>query len=350
MEKRVMWTLVIAALPVIALPDLTGTWQGMLVGPRGEFRTVIKISKGDEAALKVLLYSIDQSAAENPGSMTVQGSNVKISIPGLSGTFDGKLSPDGSSIAGTWMRGSAAMTLSIKRVNDDAVWAIPKLKFDVASIKPSVAGVKQVSELRPLPGGRISATKMPLKNLIQVAYRVKPFQISGGPSWIESDPYDIRSQAGRCRQGGCLANDAAGAAHRSIPTKVSSRDEGASRLRPSAGSQGRQAWSQSHAVERGKLRRSESPVSKPIEWAVLRWRGRAWQDFRTRDADRGSSRCALQDVGPHRDRQNAADRKIRFPGPIHTRRPPSIRLSEPFAFHRPSRTARAKARVAKRTG
>jgi hypothetical protein len=153
MKMRTMWTLVIAALPVIALPELTGTWQGMLVGPRGEFRTVIKISKGDEAALNVLLYSIDQSAAENPGSMTVQGSNVKISIPGLSGTFDGKLSPDGSSIAGTWTRGSAAMSLSIKHVSKDAAWAIPKLKFDVASIKPSAPGIKQVSEVRPLPGG-----------------------------------------------------------------------------------------------------------------------------------------------------------------------------------------------------
>jgi hypothetical protein len=67
MERRVMWTLVMAALPVIAAADLTGTWQGMLVGPRGEFRTVIKVSKGDGAALKVSLYSIDQAAVENPG-------------------------------------------------------------------------------------------------------------------------------------------------------------------------------------------------------------------------------------------------------------------------------------------
>ena len=40
MEKRVMWTLAIAALRVIAAADLTGTWQGMLVSPRGSQRGV----------------------------------------------------------------------------------------------------------------------------------------------------------------------------------------------------------------------------------------------------------------------------------------------------------------------
>lgn len=45
-----------------------------------------------------------------------------------------------------------------------------------------------------MPGGRISATKMSVKALIQVAYRIKPFQISGGPSWLDSAPYDIEAK------------------------------------------------------------------------------------------------------------------------------------------------------------
>jgi len=77
MERRLMCMFVLAALPAIAA-DPTGTWQRMLVSPRGEFRTVIKASKGDGAALNVLLYSIDQSAVENPDSMTVPESNVKV--------------------------------------------------------------------------------------------------------------------------------------------------------------------------------------------------------------------------------------------------------------------------------
>jgi uncharacterized protein (TIGR03435 family) len=192
MKKRVMWALVIAALPVSAA-DLTGTWQGMLASPRGEFRTVIKVSRGDGAALRVSLYNIDQSAVENPGSMTVQGSNVRISTPGSSGTFDGKLSPDGSSISGTWTRGGVAMALNLKRVNDDAAWTIPK--FDVASIKLSALGIKQVSEVQPLPGGRIHATEMSVMGLIQVAYRLRPFEITGGPGWLDSARYDIEAKS-----------------------------------------------------------------------------------------------------------------------------------------------------------
>ena len=154
--------------------DFTGTWQGTSQGPRGEFRLVIKISKGDGGALKAMLYSIDQSGVGNPGSITVEGSNVKMAIPGPNLTFDGKLSADRLSIAGTWMRNGTPMTCSLKHVVEDAAWDTQHLKFDAASIKPSGPGVKRIAEVRPLPGGRISATYMPVKNLIQVAFRLRP--------------------------------------------------------------------------------------------------------------------------------------------------------------------------------
>jgi len=34
-----------------------------------------------------------------------------------------------------------------------------------------------------------------LKDLIAEAYRVQPFQISGGPGWLDSDEYDIDARA-----------------------------------------------------------------------------------------------------------------------------------------------------------
>ena len=73
-----------------------------------------------------------------------------------------------------------------------AVLAQTPPKFEgVASIKPSSPGVKDPSEVRPLPGGRITVTKVPVKVLIQTAFRIQPFQITGGPSWIDSTPYDM---------------------------------------------------------------------------------------------------------------------------------------------------------------
>jgi len=69
---------------------------------------------------------------------------------------------------------------------------IPK-EFEVASVKPQAPGDTRVS-IAPSPGGFI-ANGVPLKLLIEIAYHVKEYQISGGPDWIEIDHYDISARA-----------------------------------------------------------------------------------------------------------------------------------------------------------
>jgi uncharacterized protein (TIGR03435 family) len=49
--------------------------------------------------------------------------------------------------------------------------------------------------MRIQPGGHYTATGVTLKLLIGQAYDVREFQISGGPSWIGSDRYDINAKA-----------------------------------------------------------------------------------------------------------------------------------------------------------
>lgn len=72
--------------------------------------------------------------------------------------------------------------------------AQPPQTFEVASIKPSAA--LTVTETRRYPGGRFVASGVTLKDLIQRAYDVKDFQISGGPKWLHSERYDIAAKAG----------------------------------------------------------------------------------------------------------------------------------------------------------
>jgi bla regulator protein blaR1 len=62
--------------------------------------------------------------------------------------------------------------------------------FEVASIKPGdpAAGGTQIGLS---PGGTFNAKNVTLKALIQNAYDVRDFQISGGPGWIETQRYDI---------------------------------------------------------------------------------------------------------------------------------------------------------------
>jgi uncharacterized protein (TIGR03435 family) len=69
----------------------------------------------------------------------------------------------------------------------------PRPEFEAASIKPN-NGVTNFAGMRLLPGGRIEAQNVNLKFLIQNAYKVKPFQIVGGPSWIESQRYDVSAK------------------------------------------------------------------------------------------------------------------------------------------------------------
>jgi len=64
-------------------------------------------------------------------------------------------------------------------------------RFEVASIKP--AGNQGPMMMRPQPGG-LNGTAS-LKLLMQSAYAVQPFQIAGGPEWIESERYAIEAKA-----------------------------------------------------------------------------------------------------------------------------------------------------------
>ena len=69
----------------------------------------------------------------------------------------------------------------------------PPPQFEVASIKPSAPDQRSMF-IRPGANGGLSITNMSLKELMVLAWRVQPFQISGGPSWMESAHYDISAK------------------------------------------------------------------------------------------------------------------------------------------------------------
>ncbi len=70
--------------------------------------------------------------------------------------------------------------------------------FEVASIKPSSPDARGEMIQMP-PGERIRITNMILKQLIVVAWHVQPFQVSGGPPWLESLHFDISAKAETAR-------------------------------------------------------------------------------------------------------------------------------------------------------
>ena len=64
-------------------------------------------------------------------------------------------------------------------------------EFEVASVKPHKASDDGRVAIQITPGGRWRATNVPLNLLVNLAYELKPGQVSGAPGWINAERYDI---------------------------------------------------------------------------------------------------------------------------------------------------------------
>jgi uncharacterized protein (TIGR03435 family) len=75
--------------------------------------------------------------------------------------------------------------------------AAPPTSFEVASIKPSAPSPNGMFMVRigASPGGRWTASGITVGMLIQQAFDVRDYQITGGPSWLNSERYDIEAKA-----------------------------------------------------------------------------------------------------------------------------------------------------------
>ena len=62
--------------------------------------------------------------------------------------------------------------------------------FEVASVKPNKSGSSSAATSAP-PAGTVHIQNTPARLLIINAYGLKPFQLVGGPDWIESERFDI---------------------------------------------------------------------------------------------------------------------------------------------------------------
>jgi uncharacterized protein (TIGR03435 family) len=70
---------------------------------------------------------------------------------------------------------------------------LPAQQFEVASVRPNRSGVPRYG-ISP-QGNRFTATNVSLFALIQWAYEMEDFRISGGPAWMKSDHFDIAAES-----------------------------------------------------------------------------------------------------------------------------------------------------------
>jgi len=82
--------------------------------------------------------------------------------------------------------------------SQDLAPAPNRLKFEVASLKPSAPDPTGRGGIRPAPGGqRYIGSNAPLRLFITVAYGVKGDQITGGPDWMDTARFDMTGVAAK---------------------------------------------------------------------------------------------------------------------------------------------------------
>ncbi|HTB11885.1 MAG TPA: M56 and DUF3738 domain-containing protein [Bryobacteraceae bacterium] len=131
----------------------------------------------------------------------VSGSNLNKRIEQIMSNQTGlRLTFAGRAFLGTAAVAAVIAPIAVGMLNAPAVHAQSAQmapagpKFEVASIKSAAPSGHFMFGVRPLPGGRINATNVTLKMLIQRAYELQDFQISGGQGWIETARYNIEAK------------------------------------------------------------------------------------------------------------------------------------------------------------
>ena len=111
--------------PARSAADIAGTWQAALqTGGPTPLRLVLKIARDDAGGLRANVYSIDQvPEALSVEPITVTGDSLAFSVPDVHGTYAGKISADGASIAGTWTQ-NRPRPLEFQRATTATAWPI----------------------------------------------------------------------------------------------------------------------------------------------------------------------------------------------------------------------------------
>jgi len=180
--------------------DVLGIWQGTLHAGR-DLRLELKITQTAAAGeYKTAFYSIDQGGQSIPVTKTIfENGTLTFSIDAIGGRYEGKMSPDGKTITGTWTQGPNPIPLVLTRTPPDAAWPIPEpVKpmeadadpgLDVATIKPSKPGAQ--GKGFGFQGTHFRTFNTNGNDLIAVAYGMHAKQIIGAPDWLGTDLFDI---------------------------------------------------------------------------------------------------------------------------------------------------------------
>jgi uncharacterized protein (TIGR03435 family) len=197
LTRSVVALLVLSATLLAQAQNMAGQWQGVLQAGK-DLRIVVVITNAD--GLRATMHSIDQTPQGIPATaITLQGTTLRMSFSGIGVNFEGTVAADGNTVTGTFTQGNNPLPMTLARANTDTAWKIPeppkpmaadaKAVFEVATIRPSNPAAQ--GKLLTIKGRQVLTINTSLSDLISYAYGLHLRQVVGGPSWMESDKYDI---------------------------------------------------------------------------------------------------------------------------------------------------------------
>jgi pimeloyl-ACP methyl ester carboxylesterase len=125
MRRAVLHAALLAAFGLVTAgraeaQSVIGDWQGTLKAPAAELRVVVHVVAGP-SGLSGTLDSPDQGAKGIPlTAVALTDTTLTFSVPAVNGSYTGVVTPQGSTINGTWTQAGSALPLVLSRVTDAA--------------------------------------------------------------------------------------------------------------------------------------------------------------------------------------------------------------------------------------
>jgi pimeloyl-ACP methyl ester carboxylesterase len=125
--KRWIGIAAVASAALLNAQEIAGVWQGRLAISKPGLRMILHIAKDDQGAWTGRLQSIDQGGFDTSipiSTLTLQGSDLKFTADAVRGKYEGKVSPSGDSIKGTWTQ-VAPLPLDFERPTPETEFRDP---------------------------------------------------------------------------------------------------------------------------------------------------------------------------------------------------------------------------------
>ncbi|MEX2316334.1 MAG: alpha/beta fold hydrolase [Pirellulales bacterium] len=111
----------VAADDAAASAKLEGAWQGTLQVGATPLRLVIRFSKNEAGALVGKMDSVDQAVKDMPiDEIQLEDGRLRFVMKQIAGSYEGKLTEDGTKFEGTWKQGPVGLPLALSRTDKPA--------------------------------------------------------------------------------------------------------------------------------------------------------------------------------------------------------------------------------------